>query len=467
MPSSFSFVSYTGNGTTQTYNVPFQYISQAHVEVYLDGSLRTTGISWDSATTIRLNPAPNAGAIIRLSRNTPKTVALVDFQDAGILTESALDLNTRQGLLIVQEAFDEASNVITTAVAAAVAASQVAARSVPTVAPSDIGRLLVGRAADSFGWANNLTYNESTGVLTALGFSGPLTGNVAGNLTGNVTGNVTGNLTGNVTGNASGTSSNVTGIVALANGGTGATNQAAARTALGLGSAAQLAAGATGSNLVTAATQADARTALGLGSAALLGASTTGTALVTAADAAAGRTALAVEDRMILLDTRNITGGLSPNLDFQLPAGYSRYELAIIEIFGSAGGGDIYMDLSTNGGSSWINSAGSYLYSYTLPVSSSALGFGVLGSATQLQVWSSLGTSAGAAISGVVQIFSARESGAWTKILSNCLGDRAGIARGHQTFSGERLAAEDNNAFRIRTNVGNISRANVRLYGIK
>jgi hypothetical protein len=262
VPSSFSFVSYTGNGTTQTFNVPFQYISQAHVEVYLDGTLRTTGISWDSATTIRLNPAPNAGAIVRLSRNTPKTAALVDFQDAGILTESALDLNTRQGLLIVQEAFDEASNVISTAVAAAVAASQVAGRSVPTVTPSDVGRFLVGRAADSFGWANNLTFNESTGVLTALGFSGPLTGDVAGNVTGSVTGNVTGNLTGNVTGNVSGTSSNVTGTVALANGGTGATSQAAARTALGLGSAAQLIAGATGSNLVTAATQADARAAI-------------------------------------------------------------------------------------------------------------------------------------------------------------------------------------------------------------
>ncbi len=204
MPSSFSFVSYTGNGTTQTFNVPFQYISQAHVEVYLDGTLRTTGISWDNATTIRLNPAPNAGAIVRLSRNTPKTVALVDFQDAGILTESALDLNTRQGLLIVQEAFDEASNVISAAVAAAVAASQVAGRSVPTVAPSDIGRLLVGRAADSYGWTNNLTFNESTGVLTALGFSGPLTGNVTGNVAGNLTGNVTGNVAGNVAGNLTG-----------------------------------------------------------------------------------------------------------------------------------------------------------------------------------------------------------------------------------------------------------------------
>jgi hypothetical protein len=47
----------------------------------------------------------------------------------------------------------------------------------------------------------------------------------------NLTGNVTGNLTGTVTGNAS----NVNGVVALTNGGTGATTAETARTALGLG----------------------------------------------------------------------------------------------------------------------------------------------------------------------------------------------------------------------------------------
>ena len=52
--------------------------------------------------------------------------------------------------------------------------------------------------------------------------------NVYANLIGNVTGNVTGTLTGNAT--------NVSGTVAIANGGTGATDAAAARTALGIGS---------------------------------------------------------------------------------------------------------------------------------------------------------------------------------------------------------------------------------------
>jgi hypothetical protein len=82
-----------------------------------------------------------------------------------------------------------------------------------------------------------LTGGTMTGALTAPQFNGPLSGNVTGNLTGNVTGNVsgnlTGNVTGNVTGNASGTAANVTGTVAVGNGGTGASTAAGALGNLG------------------------------------------------------------------------------------------------------------------------------------------------------------------------------------------------------------------------------------------
>jgi len=71
----------------------------------------------------------------------------------------------------------------------------------------------VGSDADSF---------TVGGALSVTGTS-TLTGAVSApaGITGNLTGNVTGNLTGNVTGNTSGTAANVTGVVAVANGGTG------------------------------------------------------------------------------------------------------------------------------------------------------------------------------------------------------------------------------------------------------
>ena len=58
------------------------------------------------------------------------------------------------------------------------------------------------------GSGNITSHNiNSTGIITATSFVGPVTGD----LTGNVTGNVTGNLTGDVTGNTSGTAGGLTG----------------------------------------------------------------------------------------------------------------------------------------------------------------------------------------------------------------------------------------------------------------
>lgn len=73
---------------------------------------------------------------------------------------------------------------------------------------------------------------SSTATIVSRDTSGNFSANtITANLVGNVTGNITGNLTGTVTGNAT----NVSGVVAVNNGGTGATTVSAARTALELG----------------------------------------------------------------------------------------------------------------------------------------------------------------------------------------------------------------------------------------
>ena len=70
-----------------------------------------------------------------------------------------------------------------------------------------------------------LSFVPSTGILTASGFSGPLTGNVTGNCSGSA---------GSCTGNAA----NVTGTVAVGNGGTGLTTLAASYIPYGAGTSA-------------------------------------------------------------------------------------------------------------------------------------------------------------------------------------------------------------------------------------
>ena len=62
--------------------------------------------------------------------------------------------------------------------------------------------------------ATALKFIPSTGVVTATGFSGNVTGTVSGNVTGSVSGSVTGGVSGNITGNVTGTvSGNITGNV--------------------------------------------------------------------------------------------------------------------------------------------------------------------------------------------------------------------------------------------------------------
>ena len=104
---SYSYVTYTGDGTTQDYIVPFPYLKISDVKASLDEAEQNAlAYSWHTSGTIRFVTAPPNGASIRIQRITDKVTPAVDFRDGSTLTEADLDLAVTQLLYIAQEAYD-------------------------------------------------------------------------------------------------------------------------------------------------------------------------------------------------------------------------------------------------------------------------------------------------------------------------------------------------------------------------
>lgn len=110
----YATISFTGDGTTTDFTVSFPYISTSYVKVYLDDVL-STAYTWFNSTTIRMTAAPASGVVVKIRRITPRNVRLVDFVDAGILTEADLDAAMNQLYYVLQESLDDADTAAITA----------------------------------------------------------------------------------------------------------------------------------------------------------------------------------------------------------------------------------------------------------------------------------------------------------------------------------------------------------------
>lgn len=102
---AYSYVRYTGNGTTTNYTFSFPYISSDHIKVRVNGSL-VTNWSFLNSSTIQFVSAPAASAVIEIRRETPKDTAIVNFTDGSVLKEADLDLLATFDLYLAQETKD-------------------------------------------------------------------------------------------------------------------------------------------------------------------------------------------------------------------------------------------------------------------------------------------------------------------------------------------------------------------------
>ena len=105
-----SFTTHTGNGTAGPFSISFSYLSEAEVDVTVNGVLKTitTHYTFSSATQITFTSGnhPANGAVIKFQRDTDISSKNVDFQDGSVLTETDLDNNTDQLLFALQEVTD-------------------------------------------------------------------------------------------------------------------------------------------------------------------------------------------------------------------------------------------------------------------------------------------------------------------------------------------------------------------------
>jgi len=103
---------FTGNGSTQTFAINFDYILTSHIHVYVD-NVEDIGITFPTSTTVTLTSAPGVGAVVLVKRETPLSGRLVDYADGSVLSEATMDKDSRQNFFLSQEVDDDFSDALT------------------------------------------------------------------------------------------------------------------------------------------------------------------------------------------------------------------------------------------------------------------------------------------------------------------------------------------------------------------
>tara|TARA_R110002020_G_scaffold213204_1_gene419914 strand:- start:2069 stop:3217 length:1149 start_codon:yes stop_codon:yes gene_type:complete len=101
-----SKVQYTADGSTQSFAVTFPFISRSHVSVEVDGVAAT--FTWNNDSQILISsPTLSGSEAVLLIRSTSQDTRLVDYVDGSNLTETDLDLDSKQAFYMAQESLDE------------------------------------------------------------------------------------------------------------------------------------------------------------------------------------------------------------------------------------------------------------------------------------------------------------------------------------------------------------------------
>jgi hypothetical protein len=115
---------YTGDGSTTAYTIPFGYIDSSHLVVTVGGVTKTlnTDFTLTSASTLTFNSAPANAATIKIERVT-STNALVTYQQGALISADDLNTTNTQAVYVSEEAKGVSTDAKTSADAAAASAA--------------------------------------------------------------------------------------------------------------------------------------------------------------------------------------------------------------------------------------------------------------------------------------------------------------------------------------------------------
>lgn len=106
-----SYKDYTGDGSTTTFSITFDYQAESEISVTVDG-VAQSGFTFPSSTQVQLTSAPADQTLVRVRRTTDLSAREVDFASGSVLTEEDLDNSNIQVFHAAQEAIDTANDSI-------------------------------------------------------------------------------------------------------------------------------------------------------------------------------------------------------------------------------------------------------------------------------------------------------------------------------------------------------------------
>lgn len=112
-------VTYTANGTTDTFQVPFPYIETSHIKVSVNDVAKTLATHYNvvvagaqTNVVFTAGNTPSNGQFVQIRRETSQSQRYVLYNDGYVLTQKDLNNDSLQAFYLCQESLDKFQNTL-------------------------------------------------------------------------------------------------------------------------------------------------------------------------------------------------------------------------------------------------------------------------------------------------------------------------------------------------------------------